>query len=233
MFTKIDESKRRRVNFAFDKITPAQQKAYYSFSKKYIKNKTILDVGCWTGRYTSFASKYAKKAVGVDPSHEAINDARREIPQASFLVGAVNHLPFKDKSFDAVIFLAVLEHIPEGTESQALIEIHRVLKQNGYLILETPNKHPLSILLDPAYFLIGHRHYSRTYLCDLLRRVGFTIMEFYNRGGTLYQITAILELIAKHILRRPLLFSNWIEKRIQISYSKRGYAAIRIIAKKA
>lgn len=45
MFIKIDESKRRKVNFTYDKITLDQQNAYYSFSKKYIINKKVLDVG--------------------------------------------------------------------------------------------------------------------------------------------------------------------------------------------
>lgn len=84
-----------------------------------------------------------------------IDYARKKIPKASFFVGSVNNLPFEDNSFDVVIFLAVLEHIPKDTEPQALAEIHRVLKPNGLLILETPNKHLFSFLLDPAYFLLG------------------------------------------------------------------------------
>lgn len=232
MFTKIDESRRRKVNLDYDKITPSQQKAYYSYSKKYIKNKKVLDVGCWTGRYTSFASNYAKKVFGIDPSHEAIDYARKKIPKASFFVGTVESLPFKDNFFDVVVFLAVIEHIPKGTELQALIEINRVLKKGGYLILDTANSNILSILLDPAYFLIGHRHYSQAHLYNLLSSAKFRVIEIYKRGGTLCQVTHILELVTKHILRIPLVFPDWMEKMIQKSYSKKGYAGIRMIAKK-
>lgn len=232
MFTKIDESKRRKVNLDYDKITPSQQKAYYSYSQKYIKNKKILDVGCWTGRYASFANRFAKKVFGVDPNPEAISYARKSIPKASFSVGTVESLPFKDKFFDVVVFLTVIEHIPKGTELKALIEINRVLKKSGYLILDTANSNIFSILLDPAYFLTGHRHYSQAHLYNLLNKAGFRAIETYKRGSTLYQVTHILEMITKHILRVPLVFPDWMEKMIQKSYSKKGYAGIRVIAKR-
>lgn len=231
MLTKIDESQRRKVNLDYDKITPSQQNAYYSYSIKYIKNKKVLDVGCWTGRYASFANMYAKKVFGIDPSPEAITYAKKNIPKASFFVGTVESLPFKDRFFDVVVFLAVIEHIPKGTELQALIEINRVLKKDGYLILDTANSNIFSILLDPAYFLTGHRHYSQAHLFNLLNRAGFRVIETHKRGSTLYQLTHIFEMVTKHILRIPLVFPDWLEKIIQKSYCKKGYAGIRVIAK--
>ena len=48
------------------------------------------------------------------------------------------NLPAPDKQFDAVVSYAVLEHVQN--EEQALSEIHRVLKEQGTLVISVPNK---------------------------------------------------------------------------------------------
>lgn len=45
-------------------------------------------------------------------------------------------LPFKDNTFDAVIFQAVLEHIKNYRE--AIKEAHRILRDGGYIYVEMP-----------------------------------------------------------------------------------------------
>src|SRR5690606_14218866 len=100
----------------------------------------------------------------------------------SFKVGSAERLDFPDDSFDVVVMLEVIEHIPENMEESVIKESFRVLKKNGSLIITTPYHHPISILFDPAYFLIGHRHYSEKYLSDLLERNGFNIKKIYKKG---------------------------------------------------
>jgi len=46
-------------------------------------------------------------------------------------------LPFSDSFFDAVTCIAVLEHV--FNPPNVLNEIHRVLKPNGFLIMQVPN----------------------------------------------------------------------------------------------
>jgi len=57
--------------------------------------------------------------------------------------------------------LDVLEHIPAEDELKTLSEIRRViLSGSGRFAISVPNKTFLSILLDPAFLLISHRHYD-------------------------------------------------------------------------
>ena len=222
----------RKVSTVSDIVSLNLQTAYYTFLRKYIRNKVVLDVGCWSGVFANYATKYAKKVVGVDPSKEAIKLARTQTPKVSFKVGSVERLPFKNSMFDTVVFFMVLEHIPKGTELLALREINRVLRPYGYLILDTPNKHLLSILLDPAFFFLGHRHYSKDQLSGLLTQSGFFIENMHTRGGILHQITSLFELVAKHIFRITLVYPKWLQNLIHKDYEKQGYVSNRVIAKK-
>lgn len=52
------------------------------------------------------------------------------------IVCDIHHLPFKDNSIDAVMSLAVLEHVQEP--AKVLAEVHRVLKPGGYVLSVIP-----------------------------------------------------------------------------------------------
>jgi len=82
------------------------------------------------------------------------------------------HLPFRDRCFNLVYFTDVIEHLPRNTELRALLEIYKVLKPRGVLILTTPNDVPCYTYLDPARYVKGHRHYKVKELLKLLRKAG-------------------------------------------------------------
>jgi SAM-dependent methyltransferase len=52
------------------------------------------------------------------------------------VVGVAEYLPFREFSFDGVVFQAVLEHVSDGR--RALSEIHRVLRPGGTVLIEVP-----------------------------------------------------------------------------------------------
>ena len=55
---------------------------------------------------------------------------------AIHVVGVAESLPFRDETFDAVVFQAVLEHVFDARK--ALAEIARVLLPGGLLLIEVP-----------------------------------------------------------------------------------------------
>lgn len=95
-------------------------------------------------------------------------------------------LPYPDGSFDVVLFCEVLEHLTNDPLS-ALIEIRRVLKPGGRLILTTPNAASARNLLKiitgknvhdrySAYGPYGrhNREYTRNEVRDVLGTLGFS-----------------------------------------------------------
>ncbi|MBF6567422.1 MAG: class I SAM-dependent methyltransferase [Candidatus Binataceae bacterium] len=62
-----------------------------------------------------------------------------------------DHLPFRSASFDLVVMLEVIEHVPDIPH--VLCEIGRVLKPGGIAILSTPNR--LNVTSRVHYLLSG------------------------------------------------------------------------------
>lgn len=114
--------------------------ARYLYAARFVRDKTVLDLGCGCG-YGSFelAKSGATSVVGMDNSVEAIAYARTRYshPSVNFIVADALSIPFSDKHFDVVVCLEVLEHL---AKQDALIsEIRRVLNEKGILIISTPN----------------------------------------------------------------------------------------------
>jgi len=97
----------------------------------------VLEAGCGKGNVMALPSSW--KIVGVDISPLLIQIAAKKYPSSQFIVGDVTRLPFKSESFDAVIFVNVLHHIPNFCA--ALKEAARVLCSNGVLFVQEPNRY--------------------------------------------------------------------------------------------
>jgi len=92
-------------------------------------------------------------------------------------------LPLKSGIFSRAILSDVIEHLPEGTEPRALSEISRVMQCGAELILTTPNDQRLFTILDPARYVVGHRHYRRQEILRLVESSGFQVVMIYASGG--------------------------------------------------
>ncbi len=100
----------------------------------------VLDVGCGSGAVTREIARRLDGrgvAVGLDPS-PALLEVARELAKAAgfgeraeFREGDARRLPFPDSSFDAVVCVTVLSHIPRG--ETGIPEFVRVLRPGGRL----------------------------------------------------------------------------------------------------
>jgi len=107
-----------------------------------LKPTRILDLGCGEG----FVIKNLKKAMpetkftGVDISSEAIEVAKKEIPEGKFYNLDISNLGMQNSplegSYDMVMCLEVLEHIPEY--DKAIKNIKKI--EAEYFIFSVPNE---------------------------------------------------------------------------------------------
>ncbi|MEX2237103.1 MAG: class I SAM-dependent methyltransferase [Dehalococcoidia bacterium] len=99
------------------------------------KGSRVLDVGAARGFGTSsLAGDYALHSVDVKPAE--ISKAGKGL--SSRAVASATALPFAAQSFDGLLCLDVLEHIPDA--SAVVAEISRVLRPGGLLVLTVPNR---------------------------------------------------------------------------------------------
>jgi len=93
----------------------------------------ILDIGCGIGAYIKKLREIGYNCTGIENSEENVKKclrAKLEVKQMN-----AENLRFKDKSFDTVLMIEVLEHL--SNPIQALKEAFRVAKKN--ILISVPN----------------------------------------------------------------------------------------------
>ena len=109
----------------------------------------FCDLGFGPGVLTAFilAQAASWRAAGVDISKDCLRHAQRLLEKKKVLdrselsVADVRSLPYPDDTFDVVVAVEVLEHIPDP--EAGLAEAMRVLKPGGYAITALPVRLPL------------------------------------------------------------------------------------------
>jgi len=108
-----------------------------------LKGKSVLDLGCGSGYGSYYLSHFADSVVGVDRSTEMIEWARHHFkrPNLKFRVGNALRIPFSHNSFDVVVCVELIEHLPPRDQETLLKQIASVGKEKLYMT--TPNGDPL------------------------------------------------------------------------------------------
>ena len=124
----------------YDRFMRKDQAAYekmYALIRSVVKAKTVLELATGTGLIAKHIVNAAAHIEATDASPEMIAEARRDNQSAKlhFSVQDMSRLPYADKSFDVVIVSNALHIVPQP--ENALVEIRRVLKDDGVLIAPT------------------------------------------------------------------------------------------------
>lgn len=98
----------------------------------------MLEIGCGRGAFAKYLADQGAELTAGDFSPHAVELAATLLEgRARTVVADVQSLPFPDESFDLVVSLETLEHVPDP--DRGLAELVRVTKRGGRLIVTTPN----------------------------------------------------------------------------------------------
>ena len=131
---------------------------------RYDNCKDIIDVGCGNGRNILYFLKNGYNVHGIDTAPEAI-DAVKQLsaefapanPLSNFTIGAAEHIPFADASFDLVICSAVLHFASNKEQFDAMLhDMWRVLRPGGYFFARLAS----DIGMENIVVSKGHGRYS-------------------------------------------------------------------------
>jgi 2-polyprenyl-3-methyl-5-hydroxy-6-metoxy-1,4-benzoquinol methylase len=153
----------------------------------------ILDMGCGNGALTATLARAGWRVTGIDTSPSGIRIAQRTYSNVDFFrADATAPLEgFRADSFDAVISVEVIEHVPEPR--QLVRNARRLLKPGGIVVFTTPYHGYLKNLvlaaagrMDAHFTALwdgGHiKFWSRATLAHLLAESNFTNLRFYGAG---------------------------------------------------
>ena len=141
-----------------------------------------MDVACGSGYGSAYLKKKgASYVVGDDISQDAIDYASAHYAEDNLTFSQLEatDLPFPDASFDIMVSIETIEHVPDYRKF--LSECKRVLKSPGKLILSTPNK---SFALSLNREAMSNYH-IREFFADDLRTLD---SDFFNELSLYCQI---------------------------------------------
>ena len=92
----------------------------------WLEGKECLDVGCGNGLHSA-ALAFLSRGRTVGEAQERF----KRVENLEFTAASINHLPFRDGSFDFVICLRVLHHNAHCEKASS--ELERVLRVGGLL----------------------------------------------------------------------------------------------------
>jgi ubiquinone/menaquinone biosynthesis C-methylase UbiE len=100
-----------------------------------LEGLSVLDVGCGTGTTDQFLRARVGSLSGVDVSEEMLTIARSNVRDVDYRWYDGEKLPFPDESFDAVVAICVLHHVPLSNRFKFVNEMVRVTRSNGVIAI--------------------------------------------------------------------------------------------------
>lgn len=156
--------------------------------------KKILDVGCGTGNILIKLVKNGDLSLyGLDISEKMIEIAKKNLGnKAELKIGDSEYMPWGDDSFDVMVCNASFHHYPNP--KKVLLEMKRVLKSNGTLIIGDPTAPVIYRQMINLYCKISnngdYRIYSKREIEALLIKCGFEPFNFVKINYKSFAINA-------------------------------------------
>jgi len=209
--------------------------ALWRLLKKIKKRDSLIDIGGGYGRLTSFCSPFFESCLVLEPSEKLIEIGKEKYKNLSniyFKKGSLPRLPVNSESCDVAMMIRVIHHLPDSLS--VFEEICRILKKDGYFILEFANKihfkERLKALFKGNFSFAGDQtpvdrrskksigenriiflnHHPKKIMNDL-KMAGFEVIEILS-------VSNFRSSLLKKIL--PLRMLLFLEKKSQKSLSK-------------
>lgn len=168
-----------------------------SFLESLPSNSSILDVGCGNGKYLSIRKDCYM--FGCDPCPTFIEIAQMKHPHANLVCANGLSLPYKSKSMDAIITIAVFHHlVSDENRHKFLQELARVVKSGGSVYITVWS----TTAMKPSWKSL---HMSGDYLVPWHNKYDSKI---YDRYYHLYTKEEIVELVSQYFTIQTITMEN-------------------------
>ncbi len=146
-----------------------------------VEGRSILEIACGTGRFTTLLAEQGADIVGLDISEPMLAQGRAKARSAGvadtleFLRGDAGRLPFPDDHFDAVVAMRFFHLAP--TPEAFIAEMRRVTKD--LVVFDTFRRRSARSLYNFA-LPMGSRLYSRSEVESLLDSADLRLVDEHH-----------------------------------------------------
>lgn len=163
------------------------EKMYFgSLIEKLPQKSNILDLGCGTGLpFDSYLIDKGHNVTGIDIAENNIESAKNKIKKGKFILGDYTKYKFNNNSFNAVIVLYSIFHIPKEEHQGVIKMIYEYLLKDGCLLITMGVSETEGIEID--YDFCGNvkmawSNYNAEENIELIKRNGFNIIKYDNEA---------------------------------------------------
>lgn len=149
------------------------QKTIAKMAINYFKPAKVIDIGCGLGYVVKHLRRDGVEANGIDYSQSFINSAPLKL-RKYLSVGDIANIDFNDNSFDLVICMEVLEHLPLKLVDIAIDELKRIC--TGSIFVTIPSYGP------NGYGPYGLPLNENTWFEDAKRNISFSQIVVDGNG---------------------------------------------------
>jgi len=224
-----DESKSllEKVYQRVKKITLSQKvKLINNYSQE---QKTILDIGCGTGKFLSTAKTDNWKTMGVELSTQA-----REIAIKKNLTIYKSLESITNQKFNIITLWHVLEHLPNLDKQINLIE--NLLEENGTLIIAVPNYKSYDAQYYRQYWAAYDTprhlwHFSKTSITKIFKEHNLSVKKILPMYFDSYYVSLLSEKYKKGYSNYFMAFYRGLVSNIKAKQSGEYSSHIYILQK--
>lgn len=183
--------------------------ALYDFAAAQIEHLRVLDAGCGLGFGSRILAQTARAVTAIDVDEAALQYARQHYqhPNLQFLHSDACRSDFADGTFDAIVCVEVIEHLPAALMTVLMQEWTRLLAPQGFIILSTPNRSVYDrISRTPDHI----NEMTVDAFFSMLKRVFREVSPYYQRKGEWDKFAAYYQIIhrdrlgLRHLIPAPL-----------------------------
>lgn len=210
----------RYVPGTWSKLAEYEHMPRYELAKTLVTGKHVLDFGCGTGYGSAMLAEAAEGVTGLDIDEKAIVWATEthHSPRLNFHLCSDLGKTLPSASFDAVTCFEMIEHVDYETQQSVIASIARLLRDDGMLIISTPNPEITKLYGENPYHL---REMTLAEFHDLLvaHFPHIRILEQRVRNSIAFdKAAASREICTQSILQResgvmPLAFIGFCSKQ--------------------
>lgn len=153
---------------------------------KHIREHLILDIGSGSGRDAMYLRDQGNEVICFDASLKMLLWAKKAVrsKNCSFVHGIMELLPFKENSFEGILMMGSLLHVPRKLSAKVLKTVYSIIKPDGILLLSMQEGQgeifgQSGTIKEAGRFFVL---YNAGELSALVEDVGFEVLHLSSEG---------------------------------------------------